>query len=96
MGLVQSVLEGMSRLRADAEGGSSGAPAPWDDYWYYSVGAGSSTGIRITAHFSHAVASIVAGAGLIRLALLLGAARRNPPIPPSDHLGLGRSAGGTN
>ena len=36
------------------------------------------------AHFSHAVASIVAGAGLIRLALLLGAARRNPPTPPSD------------
>ena len=36
------------------------------------------------AHFSHAVASIVAGAGLIRLALLLGAARRNPPMPPSD------------
>ena len=36
------------------------------------------------AHFSYAVASIVAGAGLIRLALLLGAARRKPPSPPSD------------
>ena len=36
------------------------------------------------AHFSHAVAAIVAGAGLIRLALLLGAARRNPPSPPTE------------
>ena len=36
------------------------------------------------AHFSYAVASIVAGTGLIRLALLLGAARRNPPTPPSE------------
>jgi hypothetical protein len=36
------------------------------------------------AHFSYAVASIVAGVGLVRLALLLGAARRNPPSPPSD------------
>ena len=36
------------------------------------------------AHFSYAIASIVAGAGLIRLALLLGAARRKPPIPPTE------------
>jgi len=36
------------------------------------------------AHFSYAVASMVAGMGLIRLALLLGAARRTPPTPPSD------------
>jgi len=65
MGLVQSVLEGMSRLRADAEGGSSGAPAPWDDYWYYTVGAGLSTGIRITAETVKRIACVYACVGVI-------------------------------
>jgi len=45
---------------------------------------GGSCIVAGVAHFSYAVASMVAGAGLIRLALLLGAARRNPPTPPSD------------
>ena len=65
MGLVQSVLEGMSRLRADAEGGSSGAPAPWDDYWYYAVGAGSSTGMRITADTVKRIACVYACVSVI-------------------------------
>ena len=65
MGLVQSVLEGMSRLRADAEGGSSGAPAPWDDYWYCAVGAGSSTGMRITADTVKRIACVYACVGVI-------------------------------
>jgi len=65
MGLVQSVLEGMSRPRADAEGGSSGAPAPWDDYWYYAVGAGSSTGMRITADTVKRIACVYACVSVI-------------------------------
>jgi phage portal protein BeeE len=65
MGLVQSVLEGMSRLRADAEGGSSGAPAPWDDYWYYPVGSGSSTGMRITADTVKRIACVYACVSVI-------------------------------
>jgi HK97 family phage portal protein len=63
MSLISDLLNGAAGLRA--EDGSSGAPAPWDDFWYMPVGAGSSTGMRITPDTVKRVAAALACVGLI-------------------------------
>src|ERR1035441_9783699 len=63
MSIISSVLDGVSRLRADDE--ATGAPAPYDDFWYMSIGAGSSTGMRVSADTVKRVAAALACVGLI-------------------------------
>lgn len=48
-------------MRADA----GGAPAPWDDFWYEPVGAGSSTGMRVTAATAKRIACVHACVSVI-------------------------------
>jgi HK97 family phage portal protein len=56
MSLIQVALDGFGLLRAEM----GGAPAPWDDFWYGPVGAGSSTGIRVTPDTAKRVAAVLA------------------------------------
>ncbi len=55
MSIVSRITE---RLRAESDG--SGAPAPWDDFWYQPVGYGSATGMRVTPDSAKRVAATLA------------------------------------
>jgi HK97 family phage portal protein len=55
--LINSIFEGAFQLRADV----TGAPAPWDDFWYESaVGNSSSAGMRVTADTSKRLSTVIA------------------------------------
>jgi len=50
-----------SPFRADV----SGAPAPWDDYWYRPIGAASASGLRVDANSAKRIAAVLACVGII-------------------------------
>jgi HK97 family phage portal protein len=54
--LISSMLTGFRGLRAEI----GGAPAPWDDFWYGSVGAGSVSGMRVTPENAKRLGTVVA------------------------------------
>jgi HK97 family phage portal protein len=54
--LIESMFRGGLGLRADA----SGAPAPWDDYWYQPVGRASSSGMRVTPDTAKQIPTVIA------------------------------------
>lgn len=56
MSLISSMLTGFRGLRAEI----GGAPAPWDDFWYGSVGAGSVSGMRVTPENAKRLGTVVA------------------------------------
>lgn len=68
MSLIESISRGAFGLRADV----SGTPAPWDDYWYNPIGAGSASGMRVTAESAKRLAIVIAcvGAKARQLAML--------------------------
>lgn len=61
MAFIESITRGAIGLRADV----GGTPAPWDDYWYQSLGNASATGMRITPETSKRVAAVLACVGII-------------------------------
>lgn len=57
MKLISGIFEGVFQLRADV----SGAPAPWDNYWYEAVGGhSSSAGMRVTPASSKRLSTVIA------------------------------------
>ena len=56
MSLVSSMVRGYQGLRADV----SGAPAPWDDYWYSPVGSPSVSGMRVTPDTAKRLSAVIA------------------------------------
>lgn len=61
MSLIQSISRGALGFRADV----SGAPAPWDDYWYNPLGSASASGMRITESSAKRIATVLACVGVI-------------------------------
>lgn len=57
MKLISGIFEGAFQLRADV----SGAPAPWDNYWYEAAGGhSSSAGMRVTPESSKRLSTVIA------------------------------------
>jgi HK97 family phage portal protein len=56
---LSSIVSGVGSLLADV-GSIGGAPAPWDDYWYSSVGSPSVAGMRITADTVKRLSTVIA------------------------------------
>jgi HK97 family phage portal protein len=56
MSLVSSMLQGFRGIRAEI----SGAPAPWDDFWYNPVGSSSVSGMRVSPESAKRLGVVVA------------------------------------
>lgn len=57
LGLIAKVFEGAMQMRADA----SGAPAPWDNFWYEPAGGhSSSAGMRVTPESAKRLSTVIA------------------------------------
>lgn len=56
MSLIQRISRGALDLRADM----GGSPAPWDDYWYNSVGQASASGMRVDPEQAKRLSTVVA------------------------------------
>jgi HK97 family phage portal protein len=57
LSLIDSVFRGGLQLKADV----SGAPAPWDDFWYRPAGGeGSSSGMRVSPESSKRLSTVIA------------------------------------
>jgi len=61
MNIIDNLRE-LFGMDAENEGG---APAPWDDFWYGPIGAGSSTGMRISADTAKRIATVLACVSII-------------------------------
>jgi HK97 family phage portal protein len=57
LSLISGIFEGAFQLRADV----SGAPAPWDNFWYEPAGGqSSSAGMRVTPESSKRLSTVIA------------------------------------
>jgi HK97 family phage portal protein len=57
LSIIDSIFRGGLQLKADV----SGAPAPWDDFWYQPAGGhASSSGMRVTPETSKRLSTVVA------------------------------------
>ena len=61
MGWINSITRGAFGIRADI----SGAPAPWDDYWYSPLGTSSASGMRVNADSVMRIAAVQACVSII-------------------------------
>ena len=56
MSLLRNAFNGLARIRAEV----SGTPAPWDDFWYYPIGAPSASGMRVTPDSAKRIGAVIA------------------------------------
>jgi HK97 family phage portal protein len=61
MSLLQTMFDGARQIRADM----SGTPAPWDDFWYQSIGARSAAGVRVTPETVKGISTALSCVGKI-------------------------------
>jgi HK97 family phage portal protein len=61
MSLIESISRGASQFHADM----TGAPAPWDDFWYGPLGVSSAAGMRVSADSAKRIAAVLACVNII-------------------------------